>query len=558
LFSKDHVVVSPLPKNDGLVADVRAKLSTLSTSQRIYSRLRGRLERVDLPEFNLIDAAGPQAANVFTRRSNQPLNRGVPGLFTYQGYWDLFDKEIVKVASEMGDDEGWVLGLPAKTLKTQLDDVTQGKLVREVRMAYLRDYADIWDQYLNDVQLIQSDSLQTSIQRLRVLSAPDSPLPLFLRGVVKETTLLRENRSANEQTVIERARQTLKNTKDDIERVVGPVTTRALPPDRQLERIVDDRFEPLRRLTGLPGAQGSMPIDATLKMLDEYYGSLVATDAAIRSGGTPPPPDAAVRMRAEAARMPQPVRGMLDRMAATGAAQTSGLVRSSIGANLSATVGDFCRRAIAGRYPLSKTAANDVVPEDFARLFAPGGLMEEFFEKNLASIVDTSNWTFKKNIDGSWSGGGGSLASFQKASLIRDVFFRAGGKTPTLRLEIKTLEMDPSISNLSLDVDGTIVRYSHGPQMAQTVTWPGPRGRNQVLLQVSAADVREAGIKTEGAWALHRFFDKLSISAGSSPEKFLATANVSGKKVVFEISANSVQNPFRLRQLEEFSCPSQF
>ena len=149
----------------------------------MYSRLKGRLEGVDLPEFNLIDIAGPQAANIFVRRSGLPLNRGVIGLFTYQGYWDVFDKEVGKVAMEMGDDEGWVMGLPGKTSKTQLDEIAQGKLVREVRMAYLRDYAKTWDGYLNDVQLVPSDSLQSSIQRLRVFLAPDSSLPLFLRGV---------------------------------------------------------------------------------------------------------------------------------------------------------------------------------------------------------------------------------------------------------------------------------------------------------------------------------------------------------------------------------------
>ncbi|MDR1967506.1 MAG: type VI secretion system membrane subunit TssM [Burkholderiaceae bacterium] len=558
LFSKDRVVVSPFPMNEPLVAEVREKLATLTTAQRIYLRLRARLEKVDLREFNLLDVAGPQAASLFSRRSKRPLNRGVGGLFTYQGYWDLFDKEVGKVAMEMGDDEAWVMGLPGKTMKTQLDQIAQGKLVSEVRMSYLRDYAEIWDQYLNDIQLAPSDSLQTSIQRLRGLSAPDSPLPLFLRAVVKETTLLRENRGG-EQTVIDRAKQRLKNTKDDIERVVGPVSAGVISPDRKLERIVDDRFEPIRRLVGPPGSQSQAPIDATLKMLDEYYGTLVATDAAIRSGGSPPSQESAIRLRAEAARLPQPVRGMIDRVTASSSAQTTNLVRASIGTNLNSTVGDFCRRAIAGRYPLRRSATSEVVPDDFARLFAPGGMMDDFFNKNLAPIVDTSNWTFKKNIDGSWSAGGsGSLASFQKAAVIRDVFFRSGGHAPTIQLEIKPIEMDPAIASMSLDVDGTVVRYSHGPQLAQSVAWPGPRGRNQVLLQITGQGFGDVGMTADGAWALHRFFDKLSIRSGATPEKFLATATINDKKIVFEVSANSVQNPFRLRQLEEFTCPSQF
>jgi len=559
LFVDDHVVSSPFPMNDELVAQTRQKLATLTTAQRVYLRLRARLEKVDLPEFSILDVSGPQAANLLVRRSKLPLNRGIPGLFTYQGYWNVFDKQVNKAAAEMNDDEGWVMGLPSKTAKTQMDEVAQNKLATEVRMAFLRDYADIWEQYLGDVQLIPSDSLQTSIQRLRLLSAPDSPLLLFLRAVVKETTLLRENTGMDNRSMLDRAKRRIKNTKNEIERVVGPIMPMT-GADRKLERIVDDRFEPLRRLVGAPGIQGggSAPIETTLRMLDEYYGTLMAADAAIRSGNPPPAQDSAVRLRAEAARLPQPIRGMVDQVAASSSAQTTHLVRASIGADLNSTVGNFCRRAVAERYPLRRSATVDVVPEDFAQMFAPNGLMDSFFNKNLASIVDTSTWTFKKNIDGSWGGGSGSLTAFQKAAVIRDVFFRGGTRVPSLRLEIKPIEMDPSISNMALDVDGTVVRYSHGPQIAQSVTWPGPGGRNVVLLQINGLGFGDAALQADGPWALHRFVDKLSVSSGPSPDKFIATATIRGKKIVLEMSTNSVQNPFRLRQLEEFSCPTQF
>ncbi|MDR2155544.1 MAG: type VI secretion system membrane subunit TssM [Burkholderiaceae bacterium] len=558
LINKDRIITSVFPINDDLLAQARKKLETLTTAQRVYSRLRAQLETVDLPAFNLLDAAGPQAANIFTRRSKLPLNRGVSGLFTYQGYWDVFDKEVGKASAEMADDEAWVLGLPGKTDKTQIEEATRGKLVREVRMVYLREYADTWDQYLNDIQLIPSDSLQTSIQQMRVLSAPDSPLPLFLKAVVKETTLLRDNLTGDQRSLFDRAKQRLKNTRNEIERVVGPLTIGA--PDRKLEHIVDDRFEPIRQLVGPPGAPPTQqaPIDATLKMLDQYYGTLVAANAAIRSGDRPPSQESVISLRAEAARLPQPLRGMINQATASSIGQTTHLVRASIGTNLNSTVGDFCRRAIAGRYPLRRSGTSDVTPEDFAHLFAPNGLMDDFFHKNLSSIVDTSTWTFKKNIDGSWAGGSGSLASFKTAAVIRDVFFRTGDRMPSVRLAIKPVEMDPTILSMSLDVDGSIVRYSHGPQLAQSLTWPGPNKLSYVLLEITGQDFNGVAIKTEGPWALHRFFDKLSVSSRTAPERFLATATIQGKKIVFEVTTNSVQNPFRLRELDEFSCPTQF
>lgn len=559
LFSKEKVVVSPFPVNEALVAQVRQKLSTLSTAQRAYYRLRSRLQRNDLREFNLIDVAGPQAANVFVRKSAQPLNRGVPGLFTYQGYWDLLDKSVGSVVTEVADDEGWVLGLPAQSIKTQLGDAAQGKLVREVRMLYLREYQQTWAQYIQDVQLIPSTSLQTSIQRLSVLSAPDSPLPLFLRAVVRETTLLREP-DKGQQTVVDKVTKGIKNTRDDIERVIGPVAAAHTRKEDKDESIVDNYFEPLRRLVGAPGSQnpGSMPIDAIMKTLDEYYGTLVATEAAVRSGGTPPPPDSAIRLKTEASRLPAPLGQMIGSIATTSSQQTTSLVRTQIGANLNATVGEFCRKAVAGRYPLNTGASEDVTPQDFGRLFGPAGLMDDFFNRTLAPIVDTTTWTFKKNIDGSQAGGQGSLVAFQKASVIRSVFFGNGDSVPKLRLEMKVVEMDPGISSMALDVDGTVIRYAHGPQMSQAVVWPGPRGRQQVSLQISDKNGGQSATSTDGSWALHRFFDKMTLSSGLKPEQFTATATVNGKKVVFEVSTSSVQNPFRLTQLQTFSCPSQF
>ncbi|QNP49082.1 type VI secretion system membrane subunit TssM [Diaphorobacter aerolatus] len=285
LFADGRVVSSPFPINTELVSSVRTRLASLSTAQRVYFRLRSRLMRESMREFNIMDVAGPQAANVFMRKSGQPLNRGVPGLFTYQGYWDLFDKSVAGVVTEVSDDEGWVLGLGEQSIKAQLGEAMQGKLVREVRLLYLREYQQTWSQLMQDVQLIPSDSLQSSIQRMAVLSAPDSPLPLFLRAVVRETTLLREPEKG-QQTVVDKMAQKLKNTRDDFERVVGPVPGSQATRATRDERIVDDYFEPLRRLVGAPGqqTQGNMPIDSLLKTLDEYYGTLIAADAAHRSG----------------------------------------------------------------------------------------------------------------------------------------------------------------------------------------------------------------------------------------------------------------------------------
>ena len=106
-------------------------------------------------------------------------------------------------------------------------------------------------------------------------------------------------------------------------------------------------------------------------------------------------------------------------------------------------------------------------------MFAPGGLMDDFFQKNLQSIVDTTShpWRFaNRNADADPSAAA-MLASFEKAAVIRDVYF-GGARTAQLKVQIQPLEMDPSITEMVLDVDGQIVRYAHGPLVQSAVNWP--------------------------------------------------------------------------------------
>ena len=59
-----------------------------------------------------------------------------------------------------------------------------------MRRLYFEEYIKIWDKYIADVRVVKLDSLEKSLQVARQLSAVDSPLAAFLRGVARETTLV--------------------------------------------------------------------------------------------------------------------------------------------------------------------------------------------------------------------------------------------------------------------------------------------------------------------------------------------------------------------------------
>jgi type VI secretion system protein ImpL len=326
-----------------------------------------------------------------------------------------------------------------------------------------------------------------------------------------------------------------------------------------VEAIVDDRFEARRRFVRAPAPGQPAPIDSTLQLIGDLYTTLVAAETAVRSGLPPPPSELPNRIRADAARLPEPVRGMLTSLTATGANQALSETRSNLSQQLAATVGDFCQRAIGGRYPFTPGSGLDVTPDDFARLFAAGGLLDEFFQKHLAQHVDTGArpWRFRRQGDASMGDASAALAQFQRADEIRRVFFAGGAKTPAFRFELRPAEMDPGILQFSLDVDGQVLRYAHGPVVPMNVAWPGTRGSGQIRIQLSPAPASGAsGLVFDGPWALFRMFDRGRIERGPQPERFRVSFDFDGRRVALDVNAGSVQNPFGLRELQAFQCPT--
>jgi type VI secretion system protein ImpL len=110
LFSGERVVQSPLIRNDALVQQARAFLDGSNATQRLYDRAKADMQKEAPDEFTLLRAVGPQAGTVFTRASGAPLSRGVAGLFTFDGYRNLFDRRLPEFVRAARDDDAWVMG----------------------------------------------------------------------------------------------------------------------------------------------------------------------------------------------------------------------------------------------------------------------------------------------------------------------------------------------------------------------------------------------------------------------------------------------------------------
>jgi len=531
-----------LPRDAALVAGVRDMLVSYPLEYRVYSRIKRQYRPGDVPDFTAAGAGGPNAAQVFERASGEPLNKGIPGLYTKAGYEKFFKPAVQKATLQLAREESWVLGL--KSDPARLKDITLGNGVTDkVKRLYFEDYIKTWDAYLADVRLVKLIGLDRSIAVARTLSAVDSPLAAYMRGVSAETTLVPPPPSGALDKMASKA-------KADAARLAGeaPVAAGGGGP---LERMVDDHFADIhRQVSGTPP-----PIDETLKMFAEVYNTLQAVDAAQKSKSPPPPGGAGAKLKAAAGQQPAPIRAMIEQLADAGDSQSRGAEIKGLSADLK-PVTDFCERVVVNRYPFASGSRADVPLEDFGQLFGVGGLLDDFFQKRLASLVDTSLpvWAYKPLGDGSKPVAASALAEFQRAARIRDVFFRNGGKVPGIRIEMRIADMDPALKELDLDIDGQMQKLTSGGPPA-TVTWPSQRLASQIRLTTGLGNAGPMAM-FEGPWALFRMIDRFEIQPSQVPEKFTLVMNLDGKRARVDVIAASVFNPFQMKEVKQFRCPA--
>ncbi|MFC5770508.1 type VI secretion system membrane subunit TssM [Thauera sinica] len=564
LLNGSRVVQSPLARNEALIREARAYLESKPSTTRVYERLKNRMA-ADAPEdFTLLLAVGPQAGTIFSLKSGASLDRGIGGMFTYAGYHELFNKRLPELLQFVHEDDTWVMGRRVATFQTSAAEAASAfagdsPLADEIRRLYLVEYASQWEAFLGDIQTIRGETRAFDLQVLRTLAAPDSPLTRLVKAAVRETTLSR--RIAAEKSLLERAQE-------ELDRKAGAAAgSLGIRSEVRLERkLVDSRFAALREIvTGEADAGADEPsagqkggLEAVNSLINDYYTQLVVADNTLLANGIPLASDAGARLRQEAAKLPAPFRGVLYDLVTEGNRKINAGVGEILISQAEVSLGEYCRKAIEGKFPFA-ASEQDVDADDFSRLFSAGGLMDAFFEKNLKAYVDTTTtpWRYKQDAPGMPPVAGPPLDAFARAQVIRDAFFREpGGKRMAWKADIRIAEMDPMITALTLDIDGQVQRYAHGPVAPWNVFWPGPKGGAQAGI---TADPRirydTSSLTAQGPWALFRLLEMGAVQATANAGRINVDYDLDGRRVRLDVLGASHGNPLTADLLRGFKCP---
>ena len=550
----------PLPSLvlDGvLIEDARRTFSRVSLADRVYASIRRSPQAVAVAPWVPGDAAGASGARVFIRKSGAPLSAGVPGFFTIEGFHKVLLPQLPTATLQVAN-ESWVLGKASQIDSASLAAIN---LQKDVVTLYTNDYAKQWDALLADIDVEPLTNLQQGVQTLYILSSPQSPMRDLLAGITRQLTLTQPPPSplglaGAAAAATAAATQAATAGASRLQGLLGQGGPPAEPPGKAIE----DRYAPLITFVGkAPGA----PIDNVLKILNDLQTQL-AQLANVTPGGPAAPAggsDPAQLLQAEASRDPQPVQRWLQAMAIGGNTQRSGGAKKAAGEAFNAPGGpaSLCKLAVDGRYPFTPAATNEIPLDDFARLFAPNGMIDQFYTTQLRPFVDTSGavWKAQPVAGVAPPVTPTDLAQFQRAAAIRDLFFAGGAAQPTVRFDITPQTLDAGAKQVTIDLDGITISYAHGPLRATSVTWPGGATRinNARLVFDPPPASGPPVVQATGPWALFRLFGQGKLQQGTSSDRYTLTFQLADREASFEIRAGSVLNPFAPGMLRDFKCP---
>lgn len=556
----------PLDKislNGPLVEQIQGLLSEMPLAQRVYNGIINSPRAKELPQWRLTDVGGPAIGRVIVRSSGRPLNDGVEGIFTYDGFKDVFLDEALGVATRL-QRESWVLG---ERGQAEESETALAAMSRDVLDLYYTDYISRYDQILGDIDIIPMESLSHAVEVTNVLSGPTSPLVNILNAISDETQLTAERGGINgsnlatgaanvgalelQSTLSSRSQLLLQTLSSGVTQEQGAAPK---PPGS----FVQDRFAWLHELVAEVDNQPSQ-LAELMNRLTQVYQELNKLSFAGGVGAAAGDATAVVRFQEMANRLPGPIQRWSTQIASGSSGITADGTRASINAQWQAQVLPFCTQALDDRYPFSNGAKADVAMGDFARLFAPNGMIDGFFNENLRDYVDTRArpWAWKRVNDTDLGISPAVLQQLQYAAEIRDAFF-AGGETPSVKFQVTPEALDPTAQQVVLDIDSQEVDFAHSVAPKPTaITWPGAVGSARIILQPVVNNTSNA-ITRDGPWAWFRLLSAAEVRRTNVSDRNRIIFNVGGRIAIFQLQSGSVLNPFALPALSKFSCPKSF
>jgi len=540
-----EATLRPVALDEAIVEQARSTLRQASQAGLVYRAVKNYYADDGARALHLDVAAGLGAERVLRRKSRISLTEPMSSIYTKPVFEEITNKGTDAIVKQL-TDEYWVWG------DTRPSITASSKLTADFLDIYEKDYIAAWDRVLNDIQSAPLSSLAQTKDALAILSGPTSPLRGLLKTIDDNTYLVKPPEPAKPGII-----GGIGNSLGGIlERGRARLGVPTVMPGAQ----VTAHFDPIHRLVA--GEKGSAPIDAILNKLRELQQKVQPLGGDV--GGTNPGDPQAIasigatasELKRDVVALPPTIGSVVTQVADGTTAAVRGGVRSTLDSRYQQQVVAECAAIVSNRYPFAPDSAVDVPLADFGRLFGYGGVYDMFFKSELANLVDTARNPWVWRTDASGAAVGGSLLmlrQFEAAERIRTMFFRPGSQDPEVRFSLSAVDLDAGSVRFTLELDGQLFDYRHGPVIEKPMKWPGPSPGKAAVTFEERAGARP-NIATEGPWAWFRLVDQTQVQRETEAISVLTVAK-GGHQSRIRVESVSIRNPYgNQNNLQQFRC----
>ncbi|MES0882281.1 type VI secretion system membrane subunit TssM [Roseibium sp. SCP14] len=574
-----------------LVAEVQRELARVSLSERGYALLKSRAKGLASEDWIAEQRGGPDMETVFETENGDTLDTVVVDkFFTYPGFHLSVLPNLAGIREELERDQ-WVFGDIGQA--DAFADQYQS-LPAEILTLYTRDFIAAWEQALGNLKFKSMRNDKPLYTTLQAVSAPTSPVVQLLESIRGETLLTQDmsaeglagslsGNSAKEagteaaQKVFQRY---VLDTSGGLKRIGLEAGLKALAPDGVSGALgaatgtggpgiipgksIEDHFRPYHVLVE---GENSRKIDALLLNFKNILDNLliVANNPLQSETANSNVQIQASLLRSNATRFPQPFDKLLLRASKEFDEEYKETSITQLNEKLKSQVVDACRSIVGRNYPFTN-GRSEVAMTEFAKLFSPAGIMQQFFDQNLKGLVDTSTrpWSWKPEVTQADRLSNATLRQFERADLIKQAFFPTGNAFPSIGLQVVPRALSQQADAASLEVNGNLVLVTRGPgfnaeiePLPASFDWPSNTATPRVVLVIQPeVPGYRSRQEIHGDWAFYRFVRANRVSSGQN--KFVVRKTLGGRQVAFTVTLRTKPNPFFLSAVGDFSCPTSF
>lgn len=545
----DAVAVMTLAPFRSSVQWAQHELGRVATPERVYRDLEIEAEQEFRAPLELARESGPAFSTVFTRvdgygepvvsdgsGEEDPLT--IPALLTREGLEKWFLRKSGSV-TELALVDAWVLG---RRDNVEFSKADEARLLASLQTLYAEHYAEAWRTALSRIDIQRFEDLNHGVRILESLTSGHEPLASLLGQVRHNTRLVpsAEVESAAARELLEQSPHF--RMLQDIERQFAELND--LTRDNgdqptgleQIMLVVGELHEYMRNIQEAP---------------DKGKAALVAARARMGLQGADP----IFTLQRMADNQPEPLNRLLTRLATESWRVVLDQAVAQLEREWYREVYQPFQQNLARHYPFNPDSGRDVALQDFERFFAPGGVLDAFYQDNLKLFLEDH----PEQVGDARRAGlvrGAVLTSLENADRIRRAYFTRGGSLD-VEFSLEPLNLSANKRRSVVNVDGQLVEFSHGPRQSIPLVWPNTL-RDSVESRITLVPVQvnrsPRSLSENGPWALFRLLDKADIT-GVSSSAVDVRFRVDDGDMRYRLHAASNTNPFTQQLLAGYRIP---